>query len=55
MTVEEIDFGEIQRVLDEILGNRMNFREMAEQGMRGENLLSLRYAAGFLQDVFWRS
>ncbi len=50
--MEEIDFGEIQRVLDEILGNGMNFREMAEQGMRGENLLSFRYAAGFLQDVF---
>lgn len=50
--MEEIDFGEIQRVLDEILGTGMNFREIAEQGMRGENILSLQYVADFLQNVF---
>ena len=50
--MEEIDFGEIQQVLDEILGTGIDFRKMAEQGMKGESFLSLETLAGFLQDVF---
>ncbi len=50
--MEEIDFGEIQQVLDEILGTGIDFQKMAEQGMKGESFLSLETLAGFLQDVF---
>lgn len=50
--MEEIDFGEIQQVLDEILGSGMDFRRMAEQGIRGENILSFENLAVFLQNVF---
>ena len=50
--MEEIDFGEIQQVLDEILGNGIDFQKMAEQGMKGENLLSPENLAVFLQDIF---
>ena len=33
--MEDIDFGEIQQVLDEILGNSMDFEQMVKQGMEG--------------------
>lgn len=50
--MEEIDFGEIQQVLDEILGTGMDFQQMVGQGMRGENLLSFRNLGAFLQKIF---
>ena len=50
--MEEIDFGEIQQLLDEILGTGVDFRETAGQGMKGESFLSLKNLAVFLQDVF---
>lgn len=40
--MEEIDFGEIQQVLDELLGKEVDFRQMAEQGAAGNSLLSVR-------------
>lgn len=48
----EIDFGEIQELLDEILGGSINFRELAEQGMEGGNLLSWQTAASLFQKIF---
>ena len=50
--MEEIDFGEIQQVLDEILGTGIDFRKMAEQGMKGESFLSLETLAGFCRMYF---
>lgn len=50
--MEEIDFGEIQRLLDEILGNGMNFQQMVGQGVRGESLLSWKGLAELLQNLF---
>lgn len=50
--MEEIDFGEIQQMLDEILGNGMDFQQMVGQGMRGEKLLSWSSLGGFLQKIF---
>ena len=50
--MEEIDFGEIQQVLDEILGSGMDFRQMVSQGMQGENLLSVKNLGGLLQRIF---
>ena len=38
--MEEIDFGGIQQVLDEILGNGVDFRQMVSQGADGGNILS---------------
>ncbi len=50
--MEEIDFGEIQQVLDEILGSGMDFRQMVSQGIQGENLLSVKNLGGLLQRIF---
>ena len=50
--MEEIDFGEIQQVLDEILGNGTDFQQMVGQGMQGENILSFQSLGGMLQKIF---
>ena len=50
--MEEIDFGEIQQVLDEILGNGTDFQQMVGQGMQGENILSFQSRGGLLQTIF---
>ena len=55
MTVEEIDFGEIQRVLDEILGNRMNFREMRNRGCGARISCPSGMRPVFCRMFFWRS
>lgn len=50
--MEEIDFREIQRVLDEILGNGIDFQQMVHQGTEGENLISWRNLGNLFQQVF---
>lgn len=50
--MEEIDFGEIQKILDEILGSGMDFQQIVRQGMEGESLLPFRSLAGQLQHIF---
>lgn len=50
--MEEIDLSEIQRVLDEVLGNKIDFRQMVRQGMSGEAIISWRSLAALLQDIF---
>lgn len=48
----EIDFGEIQKLLDEVLGDGMNFGELVNRGAQGENLLSWKHLGGILQKIF---
>lgn len=48
----EIDFGEIQKLLDEVLGDGMNFGDLVNGGMQGENLLSWKHLGGILQKIF---
>ncbi len=48
----EIDFGEIQELLDEVLGRGIDFQELAEQGTKGKSLLSWDTIASLLQRVF---
>lgn len=50
--MEEIDFGEIQQVLDEILGSGTDFQQMVGQGMQGGNILSFQELAALLQRIF---
>lgn len=52
--MEEIDFSDIQRVLDEILGNGMDFGQMVEQGANGEDLSFLSNLGKIFWDVFVR-
>ena len=50
--MEEIDFGELQQVLDEILGGGTDFQQMVSEGRKGENLLSLHRIGSLLQKLF---
>ncbi len=50
--MEEIDYSEIQRVLDEVLGSGIQFQELAERGLSGEGIISWKQIAGFLQKAF---
>jgi len=50
--MEEIDFSEIQQVLNEILGNKIDFQDMVKQGMEGKSLLSLESLGSFFQKIF---
>lgn len=50
--MEEIDFGEIQQMLDEILEGGMDFQQMVREGMQGKNLLSFERLGRLLQEVF---
>jgi len=52
--MEEIDFGEIQRVLNEILGEGMNFEQMVGQGMKGESILSWKSLGNLLEKTFFQ-
>lgn len=52
--MEEIDFSDIQRVLDEVLGNGMDFGQMVEQGANGEDLSFLSNLGKIFWDVFVR-
>lgn len=48
----EIDYTEIQNVLDEILGNGMDFGQMVRRGADGEGLLSWKQLLFWVQDIF---
>ena len=50
--MEEIDFSEIQQVLNEILGNEMDFQDMVRQGMEGKSLLSPESLGSLFQKIF---
>ena len=50
--MEDIDFGEIQQVLDEILGNSMDFEQMVKQGMEGGQIFSWEYLSGQFFHIF---
>ena len=38
----EIDYGEIQQVLDDLLGQNVDFQNMAEQGASGNSPISFQ-------------
>lgn len=48
----EIDFREIQQVLDEILGNGTDFQQMVRQGMTGEGIISWEGLGALFQKIF---
>lgn len=48
----EIDLSEIQQVLDEVLGNGMDFQQMVRQGMTGEGILSWESLCALFQKIF---
>ena len=50
----EIDFTEIQQVLDGILGSGLDFEELAVRGAGGERLFSWESLAGFLREIFFK-
>lgn len=50
--MEEIDFGDIQELLNEIFGKGMDFQGMVEQGAAGEGLISWKGLASLLQRIF---
>lgn len=50
--MEEFDFGEIQMLLDEILGNGTDFKQMVSQGMQGGSVLSWERLGILLQKIF---
>ena len=52
--MEEIDFGGIQQVLDEILGNGVDFRQMVSQGADGGNILSWKGILDTVSSVLLR-
>lgn len=57
--MEEIDFGEIQRVLDEVLGNGLDFQQMVQQGIHGESFFSWKNMLHmvqnfFLEEILWQ-
>lgn len=52
MGMDEIDLEDIQRLLEEILGNGFDFQEMVQSGLSGEGLLSGRKLAAWIQHIF---
>ncbi|MDO4260462.1 MAG: stage III sporulation protein AE [Eubacteriales bacterium] len=50
----EIDFGELQEVLDEMLGGVVNFQDMAEKGASGESIFSWSSLAEAFQKLLFR-
>ncbi len=50
--MEEIDFGEIQQVVNEVLGSGLDFQQMVQQGAEGENPLSWKNVALMFQQIF---
>lgn len=48
----EIDFGDIQELLDEILGGSLNFQDMVTRGTSGESILSWKGLLSLLQQIF---
>lgn len=52
MSVEEINFGEIQRLLGEILGDTLDFQDMVNRGASGEGVISWKKAVLLGQELF---
>lgn len=52
MGMDEIDFEDIQRLLDEILGGGLDFQEMVRSGMGGEGIISGKKLLMWLQHIF---
>ena len=50
----DIDFSEIQQLLDELLGNGLDFGDMVMRGTEGGQLFSWESLTGFLQDTFFK-
>ena len=48
----EIDFTEIQQVVDDLLGTGLEFEDLVAKGAEGGRLFSWESLAGFLQDIF---
>lgn len=48
----EIDLSEIQQVLDEVLGNGMDFQQMVQQGMSGKGIISWENLGNLFQKIF---
>lgn len=50
----EIDFGEIQQVLDELLGQNVDFQQMAEQGAAGKSPISFQSLLNMAGNLFFQ-
>ena len=50
----EIDFGEIQQVLDDLLGQNVDFQQMAEQGAAGESPISFQKLLNMAGNLFFQ-
>lgn len=48
----EIDFSDIQRLLDEISGGSLDFQEMVNQGASGESIISWKRFLSLFQQIF---
>ena len=53
--MEEIDFGEIQKLLDEVLGDGMNFGDLVSEGMQGGSLFPGSVWGRFCRIFFWKN
>lgn len=50
----EIDYGEIQQVLDDLLGQNVDFQNMAEQGASGNSPISFQNLLKMAEGLFFR-
>ena len=50
----EIDYGEIQQVLDDLLGQNVDFQNMAEQGASGNSPISFQNLLEMAEGLFFR-
>lgn len=48
----EIDLSEVQQVLDEVLGNGMDFQQMVQKGMTGEGVISWESLGTLFRKIF---
>ncbi len=51
--MEEIDYGEIQQFLDELMGSGFDFQDMVEKGAAGESPLPLKNLASLVQGTLF--
>lgn len=49
----EIDYGEIQQVLDDLLGQNVDFQNMAEQGASGNSPISFQNLLKMAEGLFF--
>ena len=50
----KIDYGEIQQVLDDLLGQNVDFQNMAEQGASGNSPISFQNLLKMAEGLFFR-